>query len=838
MIDFAVQRLDFGVFADILMSSAATVVVIDCETADAPESYRLARFVKMVSPGGRVAFVGPHSKAMTREAFALGEVDLVCVGNDIAAVTSLFASAGSGEVREFATRADGQFPFDAVLGKTPFDTTIAPAYHAVQLDQYAFDVPGVVGRPPVADLACSFEIFESPVRGNDCPTGSAPLKRKDSAITRDIEVLLALGICHGRFVERDFLAATDGGHLLLDALAAARLPFRWFSTVTVESIPLLYRCARRLADAGCSSITLDIGSGDAAVRSAVHGVRASDEDIERAIDALTGDGIQSVIRVSAFCPGEALASWNRTTSLLERLGESSAQPKLDAAGAWLSGNVKCAFHRNAPTELPGKSDDGIDVTSSWSQHVDEHASFVPRSLLNDVPVRILCHSDEDARHVLRRECRLIERCATQRLFLPSQCQSLFPTREALELAALSVWHAVDGQTRVEDLFHCTKHVTKALEVHCGLLSLLSVLGLVSSTSLTDDSACGNAATASGGESQRVKDGGFFCSRPWTGFEVGEEDGVVRMCCWAMDGYGNINDSSIADIWNGPPIRRMRRAMAEGAWEDICRRDCPYIAGYMTDPIPEAIAGPFRDNLELSLREIDERREVLTSLPRFWKVAHSTLCNLDCIMCYQDRSNKQVLPETFYSQLPRFYGSMQELLLMGGEPFAIRRIRELIDSFPHEQYPDTNFAFITNGTVFDAKTMALVSKRPISWVVISVDAARPETYAHIRRNGVLTKTTQGIRAWKALSDSSGFPLVLSFTVMRDNAAELTEFVRFAHELGVDCQFSRVSGTKGNQHLVDEQALRAEANRALEFVSRIPSSRLELARSSLTQFAAPA
>ena len=41
------------------------------------------------------------------------------------------------------------------------------------------------------------------------------------------------------------------------------------------------------------------------------------------------------------------------------------------------------------------------------------------------------------------------------------------------------------------------------------------------------------------------------------------------------------------------------------------------------------------------------------------------------------------------------------------------------------------------------------------------------------------------------------------------------MQFANELGVDCQFSRVSGTKGNQHLIDEKALHAEANRALDF-----------------------
>ena len=135
-------------------------------------------------------------------------------------------------------------------------------------------------------------------------------------------------------------------------------------------------------------------------------------------------------------------------------------------------------------------------------------------------------------------------------------------------------------------------------------------------------------------------------------------------------------------------------------------------------------------------------------------------------------------------------------LLGGEPLATKEIRRIVSEFPHVACPDARFVFITNGTVFDERTMELVSQAAISWVVISIDAARPERYAHIRRPGILAKTLAGVRAWKSLGETVGFPLVFSVTVMRDNLRELTEFTELAENHNVDCQFSLVSGSKAH------------------------------------------
>jgi organic radical activating enzyme len=83
------------------------------------------------------------------------------------------------------------------------------------------------------------------------------------------------------------------------------------------------------------------------------------------------------------------------------------------------------------------------------------------------------------------------------------------------------------------------------------------------------------------------------------------------------------------------------------------------------------------------------------------------------MCYQDRKSKHQLPTSFYHELNNYYSIIQELVLIGGEPLVIRNIRRLMKEFPTEDCPDTKLALITNGTIFDADTMAMAARVPLS-----------------------------------------------------------------------------------------------------------------------------
>ena len=66
--------------------------------------------------------------------------------------------------------------------------------------------------------------------------------------------------------------------------------------------------------------------------------------------------------------------------------------------------------------------------------------------------------------------------------------------------------------------------------------------------------------------------GFPCYRQWLTFTV-LWDGRVALCCADFDGkviLGDMNASSMADIWNGEAYRRARRQHLKDGGPDICR----------------------------------------------------------------------------------------------------------------------------------------------------------------------------------------------------------------------------------------------------------------------------
>lgn len=75
-----------------------------------------------------------------------------------------------------------------------------------------------------------------------------------------------------------------------------------------------------------------------------------------------------------------------------------------------------------------------------------------------------------------------------------------------------------------------------------------------------------------GTLNRESDVNYPCYRPWLTFTV-LWDGRVSLCCADFDGrvvLGDLNTSTIQDIWNAEPYRTVRRQHLESGGPEICR----------------------------------------------------------------------------------------------------------------------------------------------------------------------------------------------------------------------------------------------------------------------------
>ena len=76
----------------------------------------------------------------------------------------------------------------------------------------------------------------------------------------------------------------------------------------------------------------------------------------------------------------------------------------------------------------------------------------------------------------------------------------------------------------------------------------------------------------GGTLNQESDVTYPCYRPWLTFTV-LWDGRVSLCCADFDAHtvlGDMNTSTIKDIWNAEPYRAVRREHLESGGPDVCR----------------------------------------------------------------------------------------------------------------------------------------------------------------------------------------------------------------------------------------------------------------------------
>ena len=75
-----------------------------------------------------------------------------------------------------------------------------------------------------------------------------------------------------------------------------------------------------------------------------------------------------------------------------------------------------------------------------------------------------------------------------------------------------------------------------------------------------------------GALNQQSDVNYPCYRPWLTFTV-LWDGRVSLCCADFDGrtiLGDLNTSTIQDIWNAEPYLAARRAHLDHGGPDVCR----------------------------------------------------------------------------------------------------------------------------------------------------------------------------------------------------------------------------------------------------------------------------
>lgn len=213
-----------------------------------------------------------------------------------------------------------------------------------------------------------------------------------------------------------------------------------------------------------------------------------------------------------------------------------------------------------------------------------------------------------------------------------------------------------------------------------------------------------------------KDDGVFCAMPWVHLHV-TQNGNVTPCCQAPWGgeakLGNINTSTIQEIWKGKPFEDFRKQMLKGKPASACSR-C-----YEKEEMGWiSLREITNDKYE---KEIDELifKEFHSSsyeTPIYFDIRFSNVCNLKCRICNFSSSSSwynddlalgNIKPETpalttsiideekFFQEFNGQIGSIKEIYFAGGEPLMMEQHYRILEFLIKTGNTDCKLFYNTN-----------------------------------------------------------------------------------------------------------------------------------------------
>ena len=243
----------------------------------------------------------------------------------------------------------------------------------------------------------------------------------------------------------------------------------------------------------------------------------------------------------------------------------------------------------------------------------------------------------------------------------------------------------------------------------------------------------------------------FCSVPWNMFKV-DPDGTVNTCVPGTTRLGNIKETSIQDIVNGPAIQAIRNNLLQDLPDANCT-NCVKLENGEFGHLRKMYNRQFIDRAV----DYDTDGFTLSAVDLQW----SSTCSLRCVMCWAKQSSaiaqEQRIPilttrEDEVRELTNWIVnqqySLKEIYISGGEPTLIKHNLRLL-----QQLDKSNNLLIRVNTslMFDQDNPVVQQVLQFSNVEITVstDATRQQfeyirygaDYARFLDNLAWLKTTQ-------------------------------------------------------------------------------------------------
>ncbi len=306
-----------------------------------------------------------------------------------------------------------------------------------------------------------------------------------------------------------------------------------------------------------------------------------------------------------------------------------------------------------------------------------------------------------------------------------------------------------------------------------------------------------------------------CHIPWQQMVI-DANGTVNPCCyWSAYGNlnpacGNLNETPLLEIWNGPVYQNLRRNMARG---DLAAAGCANcltlrqgnVMGLQFDPDADREnppTSPYAKNLQVVRQEIARGAAVLQAMPTVVSLTASYACNFRCIHCYQDATRSlRIRRESAVDEVLALVPVLDQIIPGGGEPLMDPLWRRFLKGAEVSSNPYLQLATTTNASLVNDEILAGLERFKRLALNVSLDGGSKTVFETVRLNGRWERVVANIDRMIELVRRKGPPSFVSVTmsVMKANLRDIPNLVEFAVRRGIPFGLSPVISMPVDQSL---------------------------------------
>jgi anaerobic magnesium-protoporphyrin IX monomethyl ester cyclase len=492
IVDFTITRYSPEYLASVLHDFQPGYVGLTAVVTQAENAYRIGQAVREHYEGAKIIMGGVHATFLPEEALTRSSADVVVVGEGEETLTDLICAWEQGRdissvlgiayLHEGSLKLTGERPFIDHLDELPL-----PSYPLVPLGLYQTSecmVPGAQhkavhvltsrGCPNSCSYCASPKLYKRRVRW-----------RSIDNVMKELRLLKAMDISWVHFHDDNFLLDPARVRLLCRRLRSEGLGVSWTCLANVATVAAHPDILNEMKESGCLAVEIGVESGDEKVLRILKGSQDLSL-IRNAVRYLREAQITAGFLMMGYTIGETLETPYLSLRFLYELMfgalESDIIPPLDTSMLTLWGHTARAspgseFYLQAPHH-------GRVLAQSWDDHSEDNLSFIPYSLLSDVPRKIRPMDQSEALRYITDQERTIRFCSESNYYLTALTleQHFHGLDDCYRLMA-DIYVRCEGKT-VAELVEEFDHRSIQAVVSC--LTMLSIIRLIGSRDHSDD----------------------------------------------------------------------------------------------------------------------------------------------------------------------------------------------------------------------------------------------------------------------------------------------------------------------------------------------------------------